>query len=272
MTQAVGFIGAGQLGEPMVKRLLATGHDVRVYARREEVRARLRSHGATVTDSMAQASAGCNVVISCVFSDAQLQQISSGPDGLLAHAEPGTVLVSHTTGRASTLVAMSAARDDLQFVDAPVSGTAQDIANGKLTVLVGGAPSAVERIRHVLGAYAAPLIETDLLGSALKIKLVNNLVFAAHVQILAAATALSTELGVDGDRLLDAVAACSGASRACEYARGYGGIHAMGTSIGPVIRKDVDACAAAADEHGTDLGVLATLIESGPLTFSRARD
>lgn len=272
MTKSVGFIGAGQLGEPMVKRLLAAGHDVRVYARRKQVRTRLRGHGATVTDSIAQVSAGCDVLISCVFSDAQLQQVSSGPDGLLAHAESGTVLVSHTTGTASTLIALSAARDDMHVVDAPVSGTALDISNGTLTVLVGGSPAAVQRILPVLGAYAAPVIETGPLGSALKIKLVNNLVFAANVQILAAATALGTQLGVDADRLLDAVAACSGASRAAEYARRYGGIHVLGTSIGPVIRKDVDSCVAAADEYGADLGLLATLIESGPITFSPATD
>jgi 3-hydroxyisobutyrate dehydrogenase-like beta-hydroxyacid dehydrogenase len=266
---SIGFIGAGQLGEPMVKRLLSAGHLVHVYARRPDVRERLSTLGAAITESVAETAAACDVLICCVFSDEQLQRIALGPQGFLAHANAETVLVSHTTGDADTLVALANERDDVHVVDAPVSGTAQDIASGKLTVLLGGPAPAVRRVRPLLAAYAAPIIETGALGSGLKIKLVNNLLFAANVQILAAATLLSSQLGVEAGRWLDAVAVCSGASRAAEFARQYGGVQALGHAIGPVIHKDVDACVAAAQRYRADVGLLATLVESGPLSYPR---
>jgi len=75
----VGFIGAGQLGEPMVLRLLGAGQPVLVYARRDEVRERLSRHGTELADSVADLAANSDIVIWCLFSDAQLRETGLGP-------------------------------------------------------------------------------------------------------------------------------------------------------------------------------------------------
>lgn len=270
MTPVVGFIGAGQLGEPMVLRLIAAGHEVHVYARRNDVRARLRDGGACPSPSVAELAARSDVLISCVFSDEQLDQIASGSHGILLNAKDGAVFVSHTTGRASTLTALARRAPRLSIVDAPVSGTAADVVTGSLTALVGGESDALQRVQPVLSAYSNPLVETGELGSALNIKLINNLLFAANAQIIAAATELGGRLGVDETRLLDALEVCSGGSRLASYARQFGGVKAFAAGAGPVLRKDVAAATLAANATGTDLGLLSTVVKAGPLKLTGA--
>ena len=268
MSDTVGFIGAGQLGEPMVKRLLGAGHHVLVHARRHDVGDRLSNAGAALADSVADLSARSDVLISCLFSDAQLQEVAWGPDGLAANAKPGSVFVSHTTGSVSTLTSLATAAPALAIVDAPVSGTAEDIAAGTLTVLVGGADDAVARVQQVLGAYAAPIVATGALGTALHLKLVNNLLFAANTQLIAAATKLGEQLGIEPTRLLDALTVCSAASTASAHVRRTGSLDAFAAGIAPFLRKDVAACLVAAQQAGADLGLLGSVVHAGPLSLT----
>jgi 3-hydroxyisobutyrate dehydrogenase-like beta-hydroxyacid dehydrogenase len=267
----VGFLGAGQLGEPMVGRLLGTGHDVVVYARREEVRRRLKAKGAAIADSVAELARGSDVLISCLFSDAQLRETGLGPDGFIANAKPGSVFVSHTTG---TLSALEALRDGSPsapvILDAPVSGTVDDIAAGTLTVLIGGPNDAVGAVTPILAAYADPVVATGELGSALALKLINNLLFAANAQLLTAATRLGDQMGVAPDVLLSTLQVCSARSHAAEQAQRIGGINRFEELAGPFLRKDIAACREAAAEAGVELGLLGTAVQEGSLDLGRS--
>ena len=273
MVNTVGFIGAGQLGEPMVMRLLGAGHHVLVYSRREEVRARLAASGARLAGSVAELASQSDILLSCLFSDMQLRETGLGPDGFIANAKPGSVFLSHTTGTVSTLEALrdSSPRAPV-ILDAPVSGTAENIAAGTLTVLVGGPTAAVERVAPVLAAYADPVVSTGELGSALAIKLINNLLFAGNAQLLAAATQLGNKLGIDQMALLSALQVCSGRSGAASHAHRIGGIDRFTEMAGPFLRKDVAACREAATKAGVDLGLLGNVVHEGPLTLEDGAD
>ncbi|MGV0793486.1 NAD(P)-dependent oxidoreductase [Mycolicibacterium sp. XJ1819] len=270
MSVPIGFIGAGQMGEPMVHRLLGAGHRVTVYARREEVRDRLRGAGAAAVDTVADAVKDHPVVICCLFSDQQLRDVALGADGLLAHCAPGAIVLSHTTGSVATLRELAAAQPAVTVLDAPVSGTADDITNGQLTVLIGGPQAAVETAATVVDAYAETVLRTGDLGSALNLKLVNNVLFAANAQLLSAAVTVAADLGIDPDDFLTALAACSADSKAAGHARATGGIDNFSELAAPFLRKDVDAALTAAGEAGTDLGLLHDVIARGalPLTTS----
>jgi len=266
---AIGFLGAGQLGEPMVRRLLGADHQVSVFARRDDVRARLRDEGAAMADSVADLAAGSDILISCLLSDVQLRETGLGPDGFIANAKPGAVFVSHTTGTVATLIELSRSVSSAPaIVDAPVSGTADHIADGRLTVLIGGPQTAVERVRPILAAYADPIIGTGELGTALDIKLINNMLFAANAQLVAAAVAVGQELDVAPDALLQALSVCSGGSNAATYAQGAGGVDAFVSMAAPFLRKDVAAAVSAAELVGADLGFLRSVVETGPLPLS----
>lgn len=265
----IGFIGVGQLGEPMVRRLLDAGHQVTVFVRNEPVRERVRLRGAALAPTVADLASGSDILISCLFSDAQLRETGVGPEGFIANANPGSIFVSHTTGNAATLAELAAgAKLPPAIVDAPVSGTADDIARGRLTVLAGGESSAVAAVRPVLAAYADTIVETGGPGTALGIKLLNNFLFAANVQLVAAALELCTAFHVEPTKLLAALAVCSGGSKAAAYLSGAGGVDDFAAGIGPFLRKDVAAATLAAEAAGVDLGLLATTVHSGPLALS----
>jgi 3-hydroxyisobutyrate dehydrogenase-like beta-hydroxyacid dehydrogenase len=112
----------------MVERLLDAGHDVLVYARRESAGRGLAAKGAALADSVADLAGDSDVLISCLFSDAQLRETGIGSKGFIANAKPGSIFVSHTTGNVSTLEEL---RDHSPsaptILDAPVSGTADEI-------------------------------------------------------------------------------------------------------------------------------------------------
>jgi 3-hydroxyisobutyrate dehydrogenase-like beta-hydroxyacid dehydrogenase len=272
LTNTVGFLGAGQLGEPMVERLLGAGHDVAVYARREEIRRRLEAKGVALADSVIDLARGSDVLISCLFSDAQLRETGLGPDGFIANAKPGALFVSHTTGTLSTLEALRDSSSSAPVIlDAPVSGTVENIDAGTLTVLIGGPSAAVTAVTPILAAYADPVVATGALGSALAIKLINNLLFAANAQLLSAATQLGDQLGVEPKALLSTLQVCSARSHVAEQAQRIGGMDRFEELAGPFLRKDIAACREAAAEADVELGLLETAVREGPLALDAAR-
>lgn len=269
VTEVIGFLGAGQMGEPMVRRLLAADHDVRLYARREKVRTRLAESGAKLTDSVAELARQVDILVVCLFSDAQLTELATGPDGFMVNMRPGSIVVSHTTGTAGTLDRIRAQYPDgPHLVDAPVSGSSEDIAAGTLTVLLGGEPTALDRVVEAVRAYADPIIRTGVLGSALNLKLVNNILFAANAQLAAAAVDLGDRLGIGNKELLDAIALSSGRSHALASIRKLGGVDTFTELASPFLRKDVAACADAAAEAQVDLGWLGTVVADGPIALA----
>jgi 3-hydroxyisobutyrate dehydrogenase-like beta-hydroxyacid dehydrogenase len=266
---AIGFLGAGQLGEPMIRRLLGAGYPVLAFARRAEAQSRLKDAGASLADSVADIASRSDILISCLFSDAQVLETGLGPDGFIANAKAGAVFVSHTTGSPATLIELAKdASSSPVIVDAPVSGTAEHIAEGKLTVLVGGDLAAVECVRPILAAYADPIIPTGELGTALDIKLINNVLFAANAQLVASAVEVGRHLGVAPAPLLKALLACSGGSYAAAYADRNGGVDAFVAMAAPFLRKDVAAANTVAEQVRADFGLLRRVIEMGPLRLT----
>jgi 3-hydroxyisobutyrate dehydrogenase-like beta-hydroxyacid dehydrogenase len=262
-------MGAGQMGEPMVTRLLAAGHDVTVFVRRDDVRNRLEQAGATVTDSIQDVAARSDILFGCFFSDGQLREAASGPAGFIANAKRGSIFVSHTTGTPSTLKAIAAeSLSPPTILDAPISGSAEDILAGKLTVLIGGPADAVARVTPVVRSYAENVIAAGILGSALNIKLINNALFAANAQLVAVATDIGERLDVDPAALLAALSVCSGGSRAAAYVQTAGGVETFATLVAPFLRKDMAAAKLQADEVGADLALLASVVRDGPLELT----
>jgi 3-hydroxyisobutyrate dehydrogenase-like beta-hydroxyacid dehydrogenase len=262
----VAFVGAGQIGTPMSERLLAAGHTVTVYARRPEVREHFAQAGAAVTDSLADAARGAEVVHLALYSDAQLEEVTLGPDGLVAHLSDDTLLVSHTTGSPATVRRIADAGNG-HVVDAPFSGGADDVLNGRLTVMLGGATDDVERAHATVAAYAEPILPIAGLGSALAVKLVNNALFAANIQLVAQAEQIANDLGVDTPTLAHVVQQSSGASYVMGLIAGMGSTKSLVDAAGHYMRKDIDVVREVADGLGIDLGVLGKVVDDGPARF-----
>jgi 3-hydroxyisobutyrate dehydrogenase-like beta-hydroxyacid dehydrogenase len=263
----VGFVGAGQLGGPMVDRLFGAGVGVRLYARRPEVGQRWRDRGVETAADARELAATSDVLIACLYSDVQLRELVLGPDGIAEVLPPGSVLVSHTTCAPSAVDDLRSALADrsVGLVDAPVSGTAAHIARGELTVLLGGDDLALDRVEPLLATYCSTRLRTGGVGSATRMKLVNNIWFAANVQVTALAVRLAEQLGLGEDAVLASISHCSANSAALGFVREFGSVATFGERVGHYLRKDVGAIQDAAEVARIDLGLLEHLVSTGPL-------
>jgi 3-hydroxyisobutyrate dehydrogenase-like beta-hydroxyacid dehydrogenase len=264
---SIGFTGAGRMGRPMVDRLVAAGHQVVVHARRAEARKELAAAGVTAVEDVREAAESARTMLVCLYSDAQLTELAPA---ILDALPRGAVLASHVTGTPATLeqLAERGRARAVEVVDAPVSGTDEAIRAGRLTVLLGGGAEAVKQVTDAVSAYSDPVLHTGVLGTALKAKLVNNLVFAANAQLLAAAAELAETLGIGERTLLDVLGCSSGGSRIGEYAAARGGITGFGAEAAPFMAKDVAACRTAAEELGVHPGLLFDVVSRGPLPLA----
>lgn len=258
----IAFIGAGQMGMPMVRRLVAAGHDVTVFARRQEVRDECVATGAAASDDLRLVVTDAEAVVVCLFSDAQLRELALGPDGFLDAMKAGSTVVVHTTGSPATARALAeqGARRQIRVVDAPVSGSAEDIAGGRVTVLLGGDPTDVARVADIVRAYGDPILPTGPLGSAQTVKLLNNALFAAHLRLASEVERIARSLDVELVGIAAAVQRSSGASYAMGVVERMGSAAAVVDAAGHFLRKDVAAVRDVAADLGVDLGLLGDLI------------
>lgn len=261
----IGFIGAGRMGEPMIRRLVAGGHPVRALGRTGARREQLAEAGAEPSDAIAETGLGADVVIVCVYSDEQVRQVCLGTY-LLPAMRPGAALVVHTTGSPRTVetIAEHAAHRDIDVLDAAVSGGPHDIAAGALTLFVGGAESALERVRPALSCYADPILQVGPLGAGQRVKLLNNAAFAAQLGVLAETARLAAELGIDEATLLRALPHGSATSRALSGAAARGSVTGFRTAVADFLNKDVAVVREVLAELDADLGALSPLISADP--------
>jgi len=265
----VGFIGAGQMGLPMVRRLVAEGWDVTAFARRADVRAQCEQAGASTTDDCGAAVRNAGAVILCLFSDAQIRELAFGPDGFLGFVAPGALLVTHTTGSPGLVRQMAGDGSErrIRVVDAPVSGSAKSIEEGRVTVLLGGDTDDIAAASALVASYGDPILAIGPLGSALAVKLLNNALFAAHVQLAGEVERVANGFGVDMSTVAPAILQSSGASYALDVVARWGSVQKVAESAGPFLAKDVALVDAVVSELGLDLGVLGYANAHGPVNF-----
>jgi 3-hydroxyisobutyrate dehydrogenase len=215
---SVAFLGLGAIGRPMAARLAhAPGVTLSVWNRTAEKAAAFAAeHGVRAAATPADAARGAEVVITCLAVSADVESLLDGPDGLLAGMAKGSVLVDCTSGDPATSrrIAARLAERDIGFIDAPVSGGTSGAEQGTLTVMVGGDPALLERVRPVLEAFAKKIVHCGPVGSGDALKSVNNALLAVHLWSTAEGLVALAKAGVKPDVALDVINASSGRSNA----------------------------------------------------------
>lgn len=261
MTESVAFIGLGVMGYPMARHLAAAGYPVRVYNRTGERAGQWVSENngeaaATVADAVAQA----DIIMTCVGADPDLRQIYLGPEGIIANARPGAVLVDHTTASATVAeeLALEARNRDMSFIDAPVSGGQQGAENGKLTVMCGGDQAAFEAAEPLMNRYARSVRLMGASGAGQRTKMVNQIAIAGLLQGLSEAIHFAERSGLDVAAVLDVISKGAAQSWQMEN-RGdtmIAGEYNHGFAVN-WMRKDLDICLAEARKSGASIPVAA---------------
>jgi 3-hydroxyisobutyrate dehydrogenase-like beta-hydroxyacid dehydrogenase len=260
----VGIVGTGEMGRPLVDRFLAARFDVHAFARRSDARDDLTAAGVHCVDTVADLGAGRDVVVVYVYSDEQVREVVL-EQGLGDAMDAGSVVLVLTTGSPRTVEAIDARVRDrgVGVVDAPGSGGPAQVAAGTLTLFVGGDDAHVERCRPLFDAYATNVVHFGALGAGQKVKLLNNLLFGANVELAVEAARLGNEFGIDPVLLATTLHMCSGASYALDLVAAMGSGDALVRGAGRFVHKDILVAQAVAEEIGAPLGTIGAV--TGPL-------
>lgn len=199
---SVAFIGLGVMGYPMAGHLARAGHEVTVYNRTaEKARQWVAEHGGRSCPTPAEAATEQDFIMICVGNDNDLTDVVSGPEGVLAGARSGAVIVDHTTASAEVArrLAGLAGEQGVGFLDAPVSGGQVGAEHGQLTVMVGGEEAVFDLARPVINSYARMVKLMGPVGNGQLTKMVNQICIAGLVQGLAEALHFAQCAGLDGE-------------------------------------------------------------------------
>jgi 3-hydroxyisobutyrate dehydrogenase len=196
----VGWVGLGAMGLPMAGNVARAGHDVTAYDIDPGRAASLADDGVKPASSISQAATGAEVLVLMVATPAQVDGVLFGEDPATSSLDPGAVvMIMATVGPAAVQRWVERLRQQqVEVVDAPVSGGVRRAGEGDLLVMVGGADSAVQRVQPVLNAMAghAPVVGPAP-GDGQKVKLVNQLLCGVHIAAAAEALAYAEALGLD---------------------------------------------------------------------------
>lgn len=215
------FLGLGAIGAPMARHLAAKEgpFKLRVWNRTAERAADFAAaHSAAHALTPAEAARGADVVITCFPISADVESVLDGPDGLLATLSKGAILVDCTSGDPATSQRIAARLNELGigFLDAPVSGGTAGAEAGTLTVMVGGDPALLAKVRPVLSAFGKRIVYCGPVGTGHAVKAVNNALLAQHIASLTEGLIALRQAGVDPSVALDVINASSGRSNASE--------------------------------------------------------
>ncbi|WP_189362181.1 NAD(P)-dependent oxidoreductase [Thermogemmatispora tikiterensis] len=218
VTMKVGFIGIGTMGRPMTLNLLKAGHEVAVYARHPEkpgVREVLGA-GARLVPSPRELAAEVEVVITMVPTSQDVEQLVTGPDGILEGARQGLIIIDMSTIAPATSrrLAQLANERGVYFLDAPVSGGSQGAIAGTLAIMVGGERDIFERVRPLLEAMgqAERIFYVGPSGAGEVVKLVNNMLAGVIAAATAEALVLGVKAGADVELMASIISVSTGAN------------------------------------------------------------
>ena len=181
----VGFCGLGVMGYPMAGHLASAGHSVSVYNRTSSrADAWVTEYSGTALPTPRDVAANSDIVMLCVGNDADVRSVVMGPDGVLAGAHSGLIVVDHTTTSAELAreISLACAAAGVGFVDAPVSGGQAGAINGALTVMCGADSEEVfADVAVVAAAYSRSCVRLGNAGSGQLAKMVNQICIAGVV-------------------------------------------------------------------------------------------
>ena len=214
---AVGVIGLGLVGRALAQRLTSAGLATVGHDHRDDAVAAWAGAGGHVAASPTELGARCGRIVLAVYDTAGVLDVVEGPQGLLAGGAPG-VIVDCSTGDPDALQALAGrlAARGVDFIEAPLSGSSQQIERGEATMLVGADPAACARHAALLDALASQRIHVGGAGMGARAKLATNLVLGLNRAVLAEGMAFAESLGIAPDAFLALVLATPARSAAAE--------------------------------------------------------
>jgi 3-hydroxyisobutyrate dehydrogenase len=208
----IGFIGLGNMGLPMALNLLKAGHQVEGFDLNGAAVEKLKAAGGAGVSTARIAAGRGDVVITMLPSGREVQEVYLGADGIIANAQPGTLLIDCSTIDVATARLTAAAADakGLALLDAPVSGGVTGAAGATLTFMVGGSEAAFGQARALLEAMGKTIVHAGGSGNGQAAKICNNMILGVSMIAVSEGFLLAEKLGLDVQKLFDISSKSSG--------------------------------------------------------------
>jgi 3-hydroxyisobutyrate dehydrogenase-like beta-hydroxyacid dehydrogenase len=214
MRPTVGIAGLGRMGHPIAANILEFGFPAVVWNRTRDKAADLLERGAAWAESPGAMAQAADIVLTSLADPAAVELVYFGPDGLLAGARSGMILVDLSTGSPALARRIAAAAHERGaiFLDAPVAGSIKAATEGQLGIMVGGDRAAFERCEVVFSAIGKAAFYLGESGNGAIMKLVSNAILATMVQALAEGVALGEKAGLAPADIFTVLGASSAAA------------------------------------------------------------
>jgi 3-hydroxyisobutyrate dehydrogenase len=266
MPGSISFIGAGNMGARMARRLIAAGHAVRVCDPNEAARASFKALGCSVTSSPSDC-AGDAIIIVMVADAAQVADVVTGAGGIYQALEdrpaPVVLIMSTVLPATCTQLQDQVGRNRIRIVDAPVSGGLYAAEQGTLTIMAGGESADIDEALPILQVMGSPVHKCGPLGSGQILKVINNIIGITNIYGVAEAFALAARNGISIETLAPVLETCSGRSFFSQDAaktranyESWAQTPEVFASLGNIIRKDLSLAHQLAEASGLQMPVL----------------
>jgi 2-hydroxy-3-oxopropionate reductase len=258
MTETIGFIGLGVMGDPMARNLLDAGHSLVVHSRSPGPVEALAEAGAETASGPREVAERADVVITMLPDSPAVEDVVLGEDGVVAGMSEGDLLIDMSTihPTVSVAVAEAAAERGAAALDAPVSGGDVGAQKGELSIMVGGDKGAFERARPLFEVLGKTITRVGDAGAGQAVKACNQVVVAVTIAAVSEALVLGEKAGVDPEQILDVLGGGLAQNKVMEMKRS----NFLEHDFTPGFRidlhhKDLDIALGSGDEFGVPLPV-----------------
>ncbi|HVI15069.1 MAG TPA: NAD(P)-dependent oxidoreductase [Pseudolabrys sp.] len=213
----IGFIGLGNMGQPMARRLIAAGHKLIVYDTRNDAVAPLVAMGAQVASSPADVADRVETVMASLPSLQISEKVALGEGGVIEGKRIKRFIDLSTTGATvAARIAAGLARKNIVQIDCPVSGGVGGASKGTLAVMVSGPKAEIDLVKDVLAVFGKVFVIGEQAGMAQTMKLANNFLSATAMAATSEAVAMGVKAGLDPTVMIDVINAGSGRTTASD--------------------------------------------------------
>ena len=218
MAISVGFIGVGNMGNPMASNVLKAGFPMTVYDRNPQAMENLLQAGARRATSASEVVEGSELVLTSLPASPDVEAVYLEPGGLVESAKPGAILIDLSSVLPSTprKIEPRARARGVHFLEAPVSGGVTGARAATLTIMVGGDPEVLTRAQPVLRAIGPNIFHVGPVGAGNTVKAINNMMACVNALAMMEGVALGVKAGLDPMTIYEVVKASSGGSKALD--------------------------------------------------------
>lgn len=203
----VGFVGLGVMGKSMAGHILAAGYPLRVFTRTRQSARDLVEKGAVWEDTVSDLSKKCDVIITIVGFPRDVEQVYLGDDGIVNNAGKGTIAVDMTTSSPDLAqqIFETAAKNEIQILDAPVSGGDIGAKNAALSIMVGGEKEVFDKVLPLLEVMGKNIVYQGKTGCGQHTKMVNQIAIASGMVAVSEALSYAKKAGLDPETVLQSI-------------------------------------------------------------------